>query len=185
MGNAAGAGTDWSLLEIASGVVRAFEVSPARPQQRQEDLERLLEAADDVVLGQPEGMGLPTRVAGAETEDESTAADLVQRLDNLRSDRGISMQRGQDPGADLDSRGRGGDGPGHRNALPPAVDRSVGLSPQQLVRDPDGVESHRLGPEGQLADVDPARSRAVGPCFLHREHKADFDGPHRASGLAE
>ena len=34
------------------------------------------------------------------------------------------------------------------------MDRSVGQAPQQLVRDPDGVETHRLGAEGQLADLD-------------------------------
>ena len=60
---------------------------------------------------------------------------------------GIAMQGGQDPGADLHPRGRRGHGAGHRDALPPAVDRSVGRAPQQLVRDPDGVEarSPRLG----------------------------------------
>ena len=96
---------------------------------------------------------------------------------------GIAMQGGQDPGADLHSRGRGGHGPGHRDALPPAVDRTVGLAPQQLVGDPDGVEPDRLGPEGQLADLDPARGRAVRPGFLHREHESELDGPHGTSRL--
>ena len=176
-----GRGTDRSLLQVASGVVRALEVRPARAQEGHDDLERLLEAADHMVLGQPEGVGLLARVPGTEPEDEPPAADLVQRLDRLGGDRGIAMQGGHDPGADLHSRGRGGHGPGHRDALPPAVDRSVGLAPQQLVRDPDRVEPHRLSPEGQFADLDPARGRAVRPCFLHREHDAEFDGPHGTS----
>ena len=40
-------------------MVRPFEVRAARPEQRHDDLERLLEAAEDLVLGQPEGVRLP------------------------------------------------------------------------------------------------------------------------------
>jgi len=102
----------------------------ARPARRgHDDLDRFLEAADHVVFRQPEGMSLLTGVPGTEPEDEPPAADLVQRLDRLGCDRRIAMQGRQDPGADLHSGCRGGDGAGHRDAFPPAVDRSVGPTP--------------------------------------------------------
>ena len=69
------------------------------PQQRNDDLERLLEAAVDVILGQPERVRLRAGVPGAEAEHEPPAADLVERLDGLRGDPGVPMQRGQDPRA--------------------------------------------------------------------------------------
>jgi hypothetical protein len=151
----------------------------ARPARRRgDDLERLLEAADHVVLGQPEGMTLLARVPGAEPEDEPSAADLVQRLDHLGGDRGIAMQGGQDPGADLHLRGRRGHGPviatlSHQPWIDPSARRHSNSSGIQTLSNP-----HRLSPEGPLADLDPARGRAIRPRFLHRKHETEFDGAH-------
>jgi len=45
-----------------------------------DDLDRLLESAVDVVLGQPEGMRLATGMPGAQAEHEAAPADLIERL---------------------------------------------------------------------------------------------------------
>ena len=58
-----------------------------RADQRDDDLERLLEAGEDAVLRQPERVRLAgPLVPGAETEDEAAAADLVERLGGLGDD---------------------------------------------------------------------------------------------------
>ena len=146
------------------------------------------EPALDVVLGQPEGVRLAAGVPGAEAEHEAAAADLVERLDRLRRDPGVPVERGQDPRADLHPRRRRGHGAGHRDALPPAVARPVGRAPQQLVRDPDGVETDRLGPHREVPDLDPARGRAVDRGFSigsTRPISIDRMGPPRLLQQAE
>ena len=44
-------------------MVHPLEIGATAPQERDDDLDRLLEAADHVILGQPERMGLATGVS--------------------------------------------------------------------------------------------------------------------------
>ena len=62
----AGSGAARSLFEIAGGVEGALEVGATLSQQRQDDLGRLLEPAEHMVLGQPERVCLATGVPGPE-----------------------------------------------------------------------------------------------------------------------
>ena len=57
-----GARPDRSMLQVARRVEGALEVRATAPQERDDDLDRLLESAVDVVLGQPEGVRLATGV---------------------------------------------------------------------------------------------------------------------------
>ena len=85
------------------------------------------------------------------------SADLVQRLDRFGGDPGVAVEGGQDPGADLDPRCGGREGPCHRDALPEPLRRSLGGPPQQLIGHPDRVETDLLGAEGEVPDLDPTR----------------------------
>ena len=64
----------------------------------------------------------------------------------------------------------------HQPWIDPSVWRHSSSSGIQTVSKP--IAS---APEGQVADLDPARGRPVRPRFLHREHEAEFDGPHGTS----
>ena len=61
----------------------------------------------------------------------------------------------------------------HQPWVDPSAGRQSSSSGIQTVSNP--IAS---APQGQLADIGPARGRAIRPCFLHREHETDFDGPH-------
>jgi hypothetical protein len=71
------------------------------PQERHDDLDRLLEAPEHVVLGQPEGVGLAAGMPGAEAQHESAATDLVEGLDRLCRDARVPVEGRQDPRANL------------------------------------------------------------------------------------
>ena len=58
-------------LAVAGGVVGALEVDVPGAQQGGDDLQRLLEAADAVVVGEAEGGVFGLVPAGAETEDQA------------------------------------------------------------------------------------------------------------------
>src|SRR5262245_27711158 len=78
---------DRALWQVAGGVPLPFEVRVPAAEQRDDDLERLLEAREDVGFRQAERMRLPRpRMAGAEPEDVPPAADLVERLGRLGDD---------------------------------------------------------------------------------------------------
>lgn len=63
------AGADRLLRKVARGMPRALELGVAAAEERDDDLERLLEASEAVILGQPEGVRLTwPRVTGAEPE---------------------------------------------------------------------------------------------------------------------
>ena len=73
---------------------RPLEVRPTLAQEGNDDLDRFLESAVDMVLWQPEGMCQGTRMPGAQAEDQPAAADLIDRLDGLGGDPRIPMERG-------------------------------------------------------------------------------------------
>ena len=170
---------DRLLRKVASGVPRALEVGVSASQERDDDLERLLEATKDVVLGQTEIVGLAgPGVTGAQAEDEPSAADLVESLGRLGDDPGVAVERGHDPRPDLHPRGHGGHGAGHRHAFPDASGRAVLVAPQQLVGRPDRVEPDRLRLQSNPLDVRPSGRRPVGAVLHEREHDADLERAH-------
>ena len=153
----------------------ALDVGVAGAQEGHDDLRRLLEPSDDVVLWQPERMGLTPRMTRAQTKDETAAADLVERLDRLRGDARVAVQGGQDPGTDLDPRRGGRNGPRHGDALPEPLRWSVGRPPQQLIGHPDRVETDLLGMTGDVPDLVPARRRTVDEDIPRGEHETDLE----------
>ena len=83
------------LLQVAGHVVVPVEVRATGAQERDDDLERLLEPLVDVVLGQAEAVRSAPGVAGSETADEPAAADLVDRRGRLGDDPGVAVQGGR------------------------------------------------------------------------------------------
>ena len=72
------------------------------------DLERLLEAAHEIVERVAEGAELGFHVTGAEAQDEPAVADLVYGVGHLGEQRGIAKARAGYKGAEFDAvRGRG------------------------------------------------------------------------------
>ena len=122
---------DRLLRQVAGGVEPALEVRVPTTNERDDDLERLLEPGEDPVLGEAEGVRLARPfVPRAQPEDVAAAADLVERLGCLGDDARIAMERGEHPGPDLDRRGRGGHCAGHRDAIPHAT-RCLAVHPPQ------------------------------------------------------
>ena len=73
------------------------EVGLAGPQQRDDDLERLLEAVVDVILGQAERMRTAPGVAGTEPQDEPAAADLIDGRGRLGDDPRVAVEADESP----------------------------------------------------------------------------------------
>jgi hypothetical protein len=133
---------DGSLIEVAGRVPGPFEVHVTGPQQRDDDLERLLEPLIHVVLGQPERPCLAgPRVTSPEPQDEPAVADLVERLDRFRGDPWVTVQRGHDPRPDFDARGHGRYRTRDGHPLPEPARRLVGGPPQELVDAPHRVDA--------------------------------------------
>ncbi len=61
------------MLEVAGRMEGPLEVRATMPQEREDDLERLLEAPERVVLGQAEGVGLAAGMPRAEPQHEAPA----------------------------------------------------------------------------------------------------------------
>ena len=114
---------------VAGGVVRAVEVDPPVAEQAVDDGDRLLEAADAVVVGVAEGDVVGLVPAGAEAEDEATAGDFVDGVGDLGQQRRVAVTGAGDEGTDLDARGDGGE----RGDVRPALPRPLRL--QALGRD--------------------------------------------------
>src|SRR5690348_5055536 len=126
-------------------------------------------------------MRMAARVSGAEAENEPPAADLIDRLHGLGCDARVTVESGQDPRADLDSRGRGRNGAGHRDALPEPLRVTIRWPPEKLVARPDDVEPDLLGSQREVPDVRPPRHRTAAEHFPHRENEADLERAHRSS----
>src|SRR5207245_2722180 len=102
------------------------------------------------------GMAPLARVPRAKAKYEAAATDLIERLNGLRRDPGVAVERRKDPGAHLDLRGRRGNGTGHRDAFPPAMYRSVGPAPQPLVAAPADRSDEPILEEDRQGVVAPA-----------------------------
>src|SRR6185295_19002175 len=75
-------------------------------EERDDDPERLLEAAHEVVARDAEGVVLRRGGATAEAEDEAAAADLVGGRRHLGEERGVAEAAGRDEGAERHAVGR-------------------------------------------------------------------------------
>ena len=163
------------LVEVRAGSVEGpLEVGAALSQEWDDDLDRLLEAPEYVVLWQPEGVCLAAGMSRAEAEYEPTSADLIERLDRLGRDSGVPVERREYPGSDVHSRRRGRHGACHRDAFPPAAGLAVDRAPQELIGQPDGAHPHHFGLDRQVADLAPARGRTIDEGLSHREDEADL-----------
>ena len=125
-------------------------------------------------------MTLAACVTRAEAEHETPAADLVERLDCLGQDRGVVMERRQDPRADLDRRRGGGHSTRHGEAFPPALRWLALWPPEQLVSRPHGVEADPFSADGEVLYLGPANGAAVDEGVAHRQHEADLQSFHRS-----
>ena len=134
-------------------VVAPVEVGSPLAEQRQDDVERLLEPTDPVVERDPERVELRLVPSGAEAQDEAPSADLVDGRRHLGQDRGIAERDCQDDGPDLHARCVGGEGREHRPAL---VDAGRGLargSKEEVVVNPDRAQARALRHLGDLSQL--------------------------------
>ena len=146
---------------------RAWKNSPSKStcspaQQRLDDRHRLLEAADPVIEGIAERVVLRLVPPCAETEDDPTPADVVDRLGHLGDETRIAEPGAGHQRPDLDAlRGAGQTGHG-REALPDAtvlfiggyLELATGLRPKhEVVDDPDRVKAGVFGRARHGQDV--------------------------------
>jgi hypothetical protein len=76
----------WAPFDKACNVIATVDVGVTGAQQRFENLDRLLEAADTMVEREVEGVEFRLVPAAADPEDEPSAAHLVERCRHLGGD---------------------------------------------------------------------------------------------------
>ena len=100
------AGPPWAGQQLRVCAVPApLEADPALAEQREDDLERLLESADAVVEREVEVAELRLVPAAAEAEHQPTAADLVELGGHLRGERRVAERDREHERTDLDPAG--------------------------------------------------------------------------------
>ena len=114
------------VAEALAVVVAAVEVHAAGAQQGMDDLQRLLEPADDVLVREAESLVLRRMPAGAKPEDEPTVADLVYGIRHLRCQSRIAEAGADDERAEFHPAGHRGQRAQQRPALPDAARRPFG-----------------------------------------------------------
>ena len=107
---AAWADRAWQQLDVLGAVVSALEAHSLAAEERREDLEPLLEAADAVVERVAEGVELGLVPSAAEAEDQATIAHLVELDRHLRGERRVAEREREHERADLDARRHRRDG---------------------------------------------------------------------------
>src|SRR4029453_1781949 len=104
------------------------------------------EAADPVVVGVTEGEVVRFVPAGAETEDEAAAADLVDRVGDLRLEGRVAVRGAGDERTELDARRDRRQGRQVRPALPGTLLLLPREPVDQVIRHPERIESAHLRP---------------------------------------
>ena len=103
----------------------SLEADTSVAKQRDDDLERLLEATHAVVEREIERLELGLVPAAAEPEHQPSAADLVELGGHLGGERWVAERDGEHERTDLHPAGqrrhRRQDGPGLVDALGPAI----------------------------------------------------------------
>ena len=137
--------------DVADRHPLAVEVGPALADERRDDRERLLEPPDAVVERVAERVEFGLVPAAPDTQDEPSAADVIERGRHLGQQRGVAEGRAHDDRPELHPAGGLGDGRQDRPAL---VDPGrLAVEPvEQVVEHPDRVEP----------DPPPPRSRRPG-----------------------
>ena len=141
---------------ILEAVERTVERYALAREQAPDLVERLLEARDAAVEGQPERAELLLVPARAERHPKPPAAHLVDRRSSAREQRRRAERGASDERPELDAARDGGDRREHRPAVPrPALAATV-AAVEQMVADPDRVEAGLLGGQRQRAKLGPA-----------------------------
>src|SRR5439155_17300768 len=135
-------------LAVTQLVELAVEVDPAVSQEGPDDREGLLEPGYAAIERETERPIFRLVPSGAETEDQPSTADLVDRVRHLREHRRVVEARAGHERSELDpGRGRG-DRRQHRPDLPRAASPELRRPVEEVVADPDGVEADVLGCPG-------------------------------------
>src|SRR5581483_2522345 len=141
-----------------------------------DDLERLLETGDAMVVGEPERPVLGLVPPRAEAEDEPAAADLGDRRRHLRQQPGWVEARAGDERSERHPLGDSRQRREQRPDLPGAALVASVAAVEQVVAEPDRVEAARLR--------DPRHRGVLGPAGLVLDlRKLDADADH--AGLFE
>ncbi len=174
---------------------RPSKVTRPSTQERDEDLQRLVEARDAVVEREAEGVELRLVPATTHTEDEASVADLVELGRHLRRQRRVAEGERQHERADLDPRRDRGKGREHGPALVDALRLAV-VAEDEVIGAPDRVQAAVFGgdrhvaqagipvalvvPEGQhqsdLHAVNASGARARTPRYPHPMSQLPLEG---------
>ena len=90
MGGASRPGASRRNLAITGLVIPSLEVDPAFSKQRSNDLQRLFEAANPMIVGIPERMVLGLVPAGTDTKHQTPVTRLIQSDCHLGEQRRVS-----------------------------------------------------------------------------------------------
>ena len=71
-----------------------LELHPARPEQRNKHLERLLESTDSMVERKAEGIEFRLVPSAPQAQDQAPTAHLVERARHLGHQRGVPEREG-------------------------------------------------------------------------------------------
>jgi hypothetical protein len=148
-------------LALTRLVILAVEIDRSVPQQAVDDRDRFLEPGDAVIEGVAEGAVLRFVPTGADPDDQAPAADLLDRVGHLGEERRIAERGTQYPGADLDPFRRRGERGNERPAFPNAIVGNSLEPVDQMVGDPDRIESGLLRQRRELQNLPPARRDAM------------------------
>jgi hypothetical protein len=77
----------------------------------------------------------------ADAKDEASAADRIERVGAPGDEPGVAERRAQDERTELHARGRLGQRAERRERLPDAARLSIAALDEQVIGDPDGVET--------------------------------------------
>ncbi len=113
-------------------------------QQWDDDLERLLEAASQMIEGKAKGGVLWLVPARAESQDKAAITDLIQAIGHLCQQRRAAKRGAGHQRAKLDAAGNGGQPAEKRKCFPAAFLLFIGIADQQVVSKPEGVEADLL-----------------------------------------
>ena len=161
---------------------RPVEVRVAVVEHRGDDPQALLERVEATLEGHAERGELGLVPAGAQAEDESPAADLVERLGHLREQGRVPQRHSRDVGAEPDPRHGDRQRREQRHRLPGAAPLPRRVAEPEVVGDPQRVEAHGLAGPGHREDVGPAWRRPVHRPFDVRQVEAEGDR-HRPDAM--
>lgn len=132
-------------------MVRTVVAGAAGVEQLAEDRDGLLQPVDPLTRrppGQPQHGRVEGGAAGPDPELEAALRDVIDRHRHPGKERRIAQGDARDERAEPHGRGRRREAREERPALQPGSGRGVRVD--EVVGDPDGVESHPLGAPGTL-----------------------------------